>query len=158
MVHRYLASYRAAPQKTTGKSPYELMFNRKMMTKLPQLQILPNKKLDQEVRERHDGAKHKQKECADNRRRAKEKIIKVGDKVLAQQKKSTVKTPWDPVPFKVTKIIGSKLRVEKDELVRERVKSNMKVLKPRPEELRIKKSRGRWWWTLISTWIWRRSG
>jgi len=138
VVHRYLASYRAAPQKMTGKSPYELMFNRKMMTKLPQLPIMPNKKLDQEVRERHDGAKQKQKEYAD-RRRAKEKIIKVGDKVLAQQKKSTVKTPWDPVPFKVTKIIGSKLRVVKDELVRERAKSNIKVLKPRPEELRIKK-------------------
>ena len=51
MVHRYLASYRAAPQKTTGKSPYELMFNRKMMTKLPQLPIMPNKKFNQEVRE-----------------------------------------------------------------------------------------------------------
>ena len=89
------------------------------------------------MRERHDGAKQKQKEYADNRRRAKDKIIKVRDEVLVQQKKYTVKTPWDPVPFKVTKIIGSKLRVEKDELVRERAKNNIKVLKPRPDELNI---------------------
>ena len=87
LVHRYLASYRAAPQKKTGKSPYELMFNRKMMTKLPQAPIKPNQKLDQEVRKKHDAAKAKQKEYADHRRRAKEKVIKVGDEVLVQQKK-----------------------------------------------------------------------
>ena len=37
VVQRYLGAYRAAPHKTTGKSPFEMMFNRKMMTKLPQL-------------------------------------------------------------------------------------------------------------------------
>ena len=138
VVHRYLANYRAAPQKTTGKSPYELMFNRKMMTKLPQAPIKPNQKLDQEVRKKHDAAKAKKKEYDDHRRKAKEKVINVGDEILVQQKKSSVKTPWDPVPFKVTEVKGSKLKVQKDEQVLERAKNNVKVLKPRPEELKIK--------------------
>ena len=72
-VHKYLMSYRAAPHKTTGKSPYELLFNRKMATKLPHLQIKINKDLDREVRSKHDAAKEKQKSYADGKRRAKMK-------------------------------------------------------------------------------------
>ena len=65
-VKKYLATYRAAPLKTTGKSPYELMFGRKMMTKLPQVEIKPEKKLDKEVGLKHDKEKKKQKDyCHD---------------------------------------------------------------------------------------------
>ena len=90
------------------------------------------------MRKKHDAAKAKQKEYADHRRRAKEKVINVGDEVLVQQKKSSVKTPWDPVPFKGTEVKGSKLKVQKGELVRERAKNNVKLLKPRLEELKIR--------------------
>ena len=48
------------------------------------------------MRRRRDAAKAKQKEYADHRRRAKEKVIKVGDEVMVQQINSSVKTPWDP--------------------------------------------------------------
>ena len=47
-VKRYLAAYRAVPHKTMGKSPYELMFGRRMMTKLPQTIIKPEPKLDED--------------------------------------------------------------------------------------------------------------
>ena len=56
-VQQYLASYRAAPHKSTGKRPYELMFNRKMMTKLPQMHIKANKEMDKEVRQKHNAEK-----------------------------------------------------------------------------------------------------
>ena len=57
VIHRYLASYRAAPHKTTGKSPYEMMFNRKMVTKLPQAKIKIYEKLDKEYLPRGEAEK-----------------------------------------------------------------------------------------------------
>ena len=138
VVHRYLASYRAAPHKTTGKSPYEMLFNRKMQTKLPHLQIKVNKDLDREVRRKHDAEKEKQKNYADKRRRAKVKDIKEGDKVHIQQKKSTVKPPWDPQPYTVVEVQGSKVRAERGDEVKFRAKNNIKKLRNRPDNLKIK--------------------
>ena len=39
MVSSYLMAYRATPHKVTGRSPAELLFNRKIRTKLPGLQV-----------------------------------------------------------------------------------------------------------------------
>ena len=139
VIHRYLASYRAAPHKTTGKSPYELMFNRKMKTKLPQLEIKINKKLDREVRSKHDAEKQKQKTYTDKRRRANEKKIVPGDEILIQQKKTTIKPPWDPKPFTVVDVQGSKVKGQRGEEVKFRAKNRVKVLKERPEHLKIRK-------------------
>ena len=74
----------------------------------------------------------------DKKRRVKEKYVKVGDKILFQQKKLTTKTPWDPQPYEVLEVKGSKVKAQKGETIRERAKNNIKVLKPRPEGLRIK--------------------
>ena len=57
VLHRYLANYRAATHKTIGKSPYEMMFNRKMMTKLLSLPSKVNQELDMVVRKKHDAEK-----------------------------------------------------------------------------------------------------
>ena len=141
VVHRYLASYRAAPHKTTGKSPYELLFNRKMQTKLPQLNIKVNKDLDKEVRSKHDEEKQKQKKYVDEKRRAKEKKIQAGDQILLQQKKSTVKTPWDPEPFEVQEKNGSKIKAQRGEEIKYRAKNNVKLLKPRPDSLKVRKQK-----------------
>ena len=35
-VEKYLLQYRATPHPTTGKSPAEMLYNRKIRTKLPQ--------------------------------------------------------------------------------------------------------------------------
>jgi len=43
-----------------------------------------------------DAEKIKQKEYADEKRKAKEKKIEIGDKIMVRQKKSTLKSPWDP--------------------------------------------------------------
>ena len=41
-VKKYLAAYRAAPHRMTRKSPYELMFGRRMMKKVSQAGIKPD--------------------------------------------------------------------------------------------------------------------
>ena len=61
----------------------------------------------------------------DKKRRVKEKEVKVGDKILIQQKKSTTKTPWDPQPYEVLEVKGSKVKAQKGEIIRERAKNNI---------------------------------
>ena len=114
------------------------MFNRKMRTKLPQLGSLVPKEIDREVRQEHDKKKLEQKRYADKKRNAHEKDIKQGDKVLVQQKKSSLKTPWDPEPYKVKDVLGSKLILERGGKIKERAKNNVKVLKNRPSELELR--------------------
>ena len=93
MVISYLMAYRATPHKVTGRSPAELLFNRKIMTKLPGLRVQQNGELDREVREKHQKEKLKQDTYADKKRKAQIKVVRPGDRVMVQQKKSTVKTP-----------------------------------------------------------------
>ena len=79
MVSSYLMAYRATPHKVTGRSPAELLFNRKIRTKMPGLRVQQEKL--------------KQKTYADEKRKAQIKVVRPGDRVMVQQKKSTVKTP-----------------------------------------------------------------
>ena len=88
-VEKYLMTYRAAPHKTTGKSPYELMFRRKMKTKLPSIRTRQDNLIEKEARKKHDEEKQKQKERHDKKYKAKKKNIQPGDKVMIKQKKTT---------------------------------------------------------------------
>ena len=83
-----------ATHNTTGLSPYEMMFGRKMKTKLPQnLERKKGSDGEEEAKARHDHKKSQQKEALDRRQKAKEKKLNKGDEVLIQQKKSSVKSP-----------------------------------------------------------------
>ena len=93
MVSSYLMAYRATPHKVTGRSPAELLFNRKIRTKLPGLRVYQKGDMDKEVRQRHQMEKEKQKTYADEKRKARTKAVRPGDKIMIQQKKSTTKTP-----------------------------------------------------------------
>ena len=81
-----------------------------MATKLPHLQIKINKDLDRAVRVKHNTAKERQKSYADEKRRAKVKDIKAGDQTFLQQKKSSVRPPWDHQPYTVVDVQGSKVQ------------------------------------------------
>ena len=62
---KYHTSYRGIEHATTGKSPAELLFNRKMRKELPV--ISTNQLLDMEVRDRDAEQKGKAKLYADAR-------------------------------------------------------------------------------------------
>ena len=53
-VTKWLMSYRAAPHKTTGKSPNEMWFCRKMKTGLPQMSIKKYTQMVEEARKKQD--------------------------------------------------------------------------------------------------------
>ena len=78
-VRKYLVAYRSTPHTTTGVSPAELLFGRKMQTKLPELR---EEVIASEVRDRDSGMKAKAKVYADKKRNAKESDISPGDKVV----------------------------------------------------------------------------
>ena len=135
-IFNYLLQYRATPHTTTGLSPAEMLFGRKIHTKLPRISVPKESEVDKDVRKKHDQKKLKQKDQHDKRHQAKEKLVEIGDQVLIQRKKSTVNSPFDPDPFTVTGVDGNKVSMErKDGTSRIRDKNQIKVVPKRPKDL-----------------------
>ena len=70
------------PHASTGFTPSRLLMGRVIKTKLPALIRKPNTKEHRRAQENNKEAKRKAKEYADKRRRAKDREVKVGDKIL----------------------------------------------------------------------------
>lgn len=84
-LQKFLLTYRASIHSTTGRSPAELLFGRRIRTKLPHL---VNSRLNDEETRYHDiMQKEKGKEYSDNKRRAEIREILVGDNVLLKRMK-----------------------------------------------------------------------
>ena len=115
-LYKYLLAYHSTPHQTTGVPPAELMFKRKIRTKLPQLESVirtnPTKS-DEQVRDRDQISKEKGKEYADKKRQAKYTDIHVGDEVLLKQKKhDKLTTTFEPEPYKVLHKNGSEVLIQ----------------------------------------------
>ncbi|KAL1268572.1 hypothetical protein QQF64_033935 [Cirrhinus molitorella] len=109
-LRKYVAIYRAIDHNTTGKSPAELLFNRKIRGKLPDFTMPRN---DQEIRDRDAEQKGKSKLYADHRRGAKNSQLEVGDQVLLRQEKTDkLTTTFSPVPYTVVSRRGNSVIVE----------------------------------------------
>ena len=108
-LQNFLLHYRATPHLSTGRSPAEMLMNRRIRTKLPQIPQYKESPENLEARNHHDRQSMKQKEHFDRRRNAKVKDIKVGDQVLVKQKKSTTKPPFSPKPLTVTEVVGNRV-------------------------------------------------
>ena len=110
-LRRYLSAYRSIPHKTTGRSPAELLFNRKVKGKIPDLSI--GHAYDYELHDRDAEQKSKSKAYADIHRRASPSSIELGDEVLVQQDKTNkLSTAFNPNPCKVVSKTGNSLVVE----------------------------------------------
>ena len=85
-------------------------------------------------------SKQIQKEYADNRNSAKPSKLAVGDYVLLKQKQQNKFTsPFDPVPFLVTRRNGNSVTIERPGCVRQRNISQLKIIpKPQTETVQTK--------------------
>ena len=100
---------------STGRTPSKLLTGRQIKTQLPVLNTLIRKDdCSAEVQARDAEAKRKSKSYIDKRCRAKVRDVNVGDQIVLKQKKSTVNPPYDPRPYRVTKVQGTKLFIERD--------------------------------------------
>lgn len=80
-VTSFLHTYRATPHAMTGVSPFELMYGRKMRTKLAVMPLPPCSNRDEEVRNRVSKRQSQMKAYCDKKRGARTPAFKVGDKV-----------------------------------------------------------------------------
>ncbi|VDI15408.1 Hypothetical predicted protein [Mytilus galloprovincialis] len=105
-IHTFLRNYRATPHSTTNVSPAELLFGRKINTKMPN--ILTNDQADSEVRKEDHKNKSKMKLYFEKKHSVKVPDFTVGDTVLVkQEKKDKLSTPYNPQPLTIKNKKGS---------------------------------------------------
>lgn len=111
-LQRFLLTYRAAVHSTTGRSPAELLFGRRIRTKLPQIELY--RAGDEDVRDRDAVQKEKGREYSDKRRRAQESGISVGDRVLTKRMKKDNKLSSEYIneDFVVTSKLGADVTIK----------------------------------------------
>lgn len=114
-LYQFLRNYRATPHSTIGVSPAEALFNRKMKIKLPEIpKKPPHTKLDKKIRLQDQINKKKMKDYADQKRRASDPNIQVGDTVLVRQRHENKLSPhYSPVPMQVTSRKGSMVTADR---------------------------------------------
>jgi len=120
-LHKFLLAYRTTPHSTTGIAPAEMLFRRKIRTKLPEIRPVDISDtvtdLDLEtVRYRDTEEKRKGKNYTDAKRGATISDIKTGDKVLLQQQQNNkLSLPYYPELFTVADRRGHEVTVTSDE-------------------------------------------
>ena len=134
-VRRRLLNYRNTPHPSTGKTPAQLMMNRRPRTRIPSLLRPELGKVHLEAQKQDRETREKRKEVFDKSKRAVMKKVKPGDKVLVKQQKTTLKPPYDPKPYTVEKVKEAQVTARKGGKVRVRDMSRLKVVKERPEHL-----------------------
>ena len=112
-IERRLTRYRNTPHLSIGKMPSKLMFNRMVRTRLPTVRVPVSTQAVQEARETDQQEKLKRNEMRDKRKTAQERMVKVGNKVLVAQRKTTTKPPFDPNPYTITEVKGTQVTVER---------------------------------------------
>ncbi|XP_055633997.1 uncharacterized protein K02A2.6-like [Toxorhynchites rutilus septentrionalis] len=110
-LRKFLLAYHSTIHSTTGKSPSELMFGRRIRNKLPSI---PEHKEDEEVRDRDKIVKEKGKGYSDNKRRACSNDVTEGDLVYMKRQRKEHKpvTDFSSELFKVIKRVGSEVTVK----------------------------------------------
>ena len=110
-INDYLMQYRATPHPTTKKSPAELLFNRKFITRLPDLRRNPalGREDIKEAREEDRKEKEKMKAQKDKGQGVREHKIEKGDMVLLKRKSTKQDSVYDPQPYCVTETYGTQI-------------------------------------------------
>ena len=104
-----LQAYRSSPHPATKKTPYELLINREVTTKLDHFPAITHIK-DQEVRINDRSYKEKCKEYQDKRQNTKKHTLKIGIAVVARKEnKRKAQTPYEPYIYIITHIKGSQI-------------------------------------------------
>ena len=151
-LYRFLLDYRTTPYATTGKAPADLLFNRQIRNRLPDHNaVIPEKnRVDAErgseshqldevseqgnretVLQRDALEKSKMKVRADIRNHARESQLRIGDLVLMKQhQRNKLYLPWNPSPYRVTRVKGSQITAKRRGVTVTRNSSHFKRITP----------------------------
>jgi len=126
-LYDYLMMYRSTPHTTTGISPAELLYGRKIRSKLPEFHQVAID--DLELRDRDTEQKEKRKIYTDFKQNAHNSGIRPGDKVLVRQEKmKKFSTPFAHEPVTVVEKTGNAVTIETENGVK--YKRNVTHVKP----------------------------
>ncbi|XP_065058440.1 uncharacterized protein K02A2.6-like [Rhopilema esculentum] len=112
-LQRFLLQYRSTPHCTTKVAPSQLLFNRKVRGKIPEItgRIVINKHKD--ARENEIKSQNYHTKYANQRRNAKESSIAVGDAVLVkQQRRNKITSRFNKTPYLVVERKGTQVTAE----------------------------------------------
>jgi len=112
-LNRFLLAYRSTPHSTTGKSPAELLFRRKLTTKMPELVNVEEEEVEvggQTVRDRNTRRKQFNKDYVDKKFHAKDRNVREVDSVLLEKKKDNKLSPcYEKEPYQVISRYGDQV-------------------------------------------------
>ena len=112
-VHDMLQAYRSSLHPATKKTPYELLMNREVRTKLDHFPTTTHIN-DEEVRANDRSYKEKCKEYHDRRHNAKKHTLKIGDAVVVKREnKRKAQTHYEPYICIITYIEGSQIEAKR---------------------------------------------
>lgn len=127
----YLTMYRTTPHSTTGVSPSEMLFKRKIRTRLPTLDtsFYDPDYMDQEIHDRDAEKKGIAKYHVDEKFQAKESDVAEGDKVLLKQRcENKLSSNFEAEPYEVMSKKGNSVTVQKNGASYKRNVTHEKVL------------------------------
>lgn len=127
-LRKFLLAYHATNHSVTGRSPSELMFGRRIRSKLPTMSHMSLN--DGEERDKDMTSKDKGKTYSDEKRRARSSDIAMGDNVYVKRMKKDHKlsTNYSPERFQVINRSGSEVTIQSTETGKQ-LKRNVAHLK-----------------------------
>ena len=122
-MNKFLLAYRSTPHSTTGKSPAELLFRRKLKTKLPDLSDVGEEEevevSHQSVRDRDAEKKQANKDYVDGKYHAQDRDVRVGESVLLEKKRDNkLSASYEKAPYQVTARHGDQVVLQSPQGVR----------------------------------------
>ena len=114
-LNKFLLAYRSTPHTVIGESPAELLFGRKLRTKLPKLEEVHRSGRESEAKDRDSENKMKGKSYVDVKSSS-ETMVEVGDRVLVKQpRENKLSSTFEQESYTVTQKMGSDIVVERDD-------------------------------------------
>jgi transposase InsO family protein len=114
-LFQFLRQYRSTPHSSTGTSPFKLLFNREVKTKLPSVPKRETKN-DERLRQNDEISKRQMKSDLDKRLKTRKSSIEIGDHVLLRNETKSKTTPvFDPRPHIVTDKKGNMVTTRQNE-------------------------------------------